>query len=338
MFSRFFIHRPIFAAVISIVILIAGGVSLAALPIAQYPNIAPPSVTVSCSYPGANSVVVAETVATPIEQEVNGVENMIYMSSISGNDGSYMLTVTFEQGTDLDIAQVQVQNRVATAMPKLPEEVKRIGVTTKKKSPDFALLIGLFSPDGRYDDIYLRNFATLRLKDVIARIPGVGDLTIFGAAEYSMRVWLDPERLQARNLTTNDVVSAIREQNVQVAAGAVGEPPAPDDVAFQLTVTTLGRLSTVEQFEEIIVKTGADGRVTKVRDARSRAGRRRRSWSTSCRAPTCSTSRSGSVRRSPTCRARSRRDSSTRCPTTPRTSSSRRSTTSSRPSSSRRRS
>ncbi|MHC4958162.1 MAG: efflux RND transporter permease subunit [Planctomycetota bacterium] len=266
MFSRFFIHRPIFAAVISIVFLIAGGVSLSALPIAQYPNIAPPSVTVSCSYPGANSIVVSETVATPIEQEVNGVESSIYMSSISGNDGSYTLTVTFEQGTDLDIAQVQVQNRVATAMPKLPEEVKRIGVTTKKKSPDFALLIGLFSPDGRYDDIYLRNFATLRLKDVIARTPGVGDLTIFGAAEYSMRVWLDPERLQARDLTTNDVVNAIREQNVQVAAGAVGEPPAPENVAFQLTVTTLGRLSDVEQFEDIIVKTAADGRVTKVRD------------------------------------------------------------------------
>jgi len=266
MLSRFFIHRPIFASVVSIVIVIAGGVSLLALPVAQFPDISPPTVTVSTSYPGANAVVVAETVATPIEQEVNGVENSIYMSSVCGNDGSYSLTVTFEQGTNLDIAQVQVQNRVQSAMPKLPEEVKRLGVNTKKKSPDFALMVSLVSPDGRYDALYLNNYAVLRLKDVLARTPGVGDISIFGASEYSMRVWLDPDRLQARNLTTNDVVNAIREQNVQVAAGAIGDPPAPEHVQFQYTVKTLGRLADIEQFQGIIVKTGEGGRVTRVKD------------------------------------------------------------------------
>jgi len=266
MFSRFFIHRPIFASVISIAILIAGGVSLLGLPIAQFPEISPPTVTVSTSYPGANALVVAETVATPIEQEVNGVENSIYMSAVCGNDGSYQLTVTFEQGTDLDIAQVQVQNRVQSAMPKLPEEVKRLGVNTKKKSPDFALMLSLVSPDGKFDALYLNNYAVLRLKDELARTSGVGDITIFGASEYSMRIWLDPHKLRARNLTTNDVVAAIREQNIQVAAGAVGDPPAPKDVAFQYTVKTLGRLTTEQQFKDIIVKTGEGGRITRVKD------------------------------------------------------------------------
>ncbi|MCZ6786629.1 MAG: multidrug efflux RND transporter permease subunit [Planctomycetota bacterium] len=266
MLSRFFIHRPIFASVVSIAIVIGGVVSLMGLPIAQYPTIAPPTVTVSAGYPGANAVVVAETVATPLEQEINGVENMIYMSSVAGNDGSYTLTVTFEQGTDVDIAQVQVQNRVQAAMPKLPEEVKRLGVNTKKQSPDFALMVSLVSPDGRYDDIYLSNFATQRLKDVLSRIPGIGALNIFGAAEYSMRIWLDPNKLQTRNLTTSDVVAAVREQNVQVAAGAVGAPPSTDEVAFQLTVNTLGRLRDVEQFENIIVKRGEEGRITRLKD------------------------------------------------------------------------
>jgi len=266
MLSRFFIHRPIFASVISIAIVIAGGVSLLALPVAQFPDISPPTVTVSTSYPGANAVVVAETVATPIEQEVNGVENSIYMSSVCGNDGSYSLTVTFEQGTNLDIAQVQVQNRVQSAMPKLPEEVKRLGVNTKKKSPDFALMVSLVSPDGSKDALFLNNYAVLRLKDELARTKGVGDISIFGASEYSMRVWLDPNKLQARNLTTNDVINAIREQNVQVAAGAIGDPPAPEDVQFQYTVKTLGRLTTEEQFRDIIVKTGEGGRITRVKD------------------------------------------------------------------------
>ncbi|MHC4931573.1 MAG: efflux RND transporter permease subunit, partial [Planctomycetota bacterium] len=266
MLSRFFIHRPIFASVLSIVIVLAGVVTLGALPVAQFPDISPPTVTVTTSYPGANAVVVAETVATPIELEVNGVENMIYMSSVCGNDGSYTLTVTFDQGTDLDIAQVQVQNRVQAATPRLPEEVKRLGVKTKKKSPDFALMVSLVSPDGRHDAIALTNFAVRQLKDELARTSGVGDISIFGAADYSMRVWLDPHKLQARNLTTNDVVAAIREQNVQVAAGAIGDPPAPRDVAFQYTVTTLGRLSDKAQFESIIVKTGEEGRLTRVRD------------------------------------------------------------------------
>jgi len=266
MFSKFFIERPIFASVISIVIVIAGVVSFGALPVAQYPEITPPTVSVSAVYPGANAQVVAETVAAPIEQQVNGVENMIYMSSTSASDGSYDLTVSFEVGTDLDMAQVLVQNRVSLAEPTLPEEVVRQGINTKKKSTNILLLASLFSPDGRFDELYLVNFATLRLRDVLSRIRGVGEVLIFPASDYAMRVWLDPRNLKSRSLTTEDVLAALREQNVQVAAGQIGQPPAPAGQNFQYTVNVLGRLSEIEQFEEIIVKTAEGGRITRLKD------------------------------------------------------------------------
>jgi len=266
MFSKFFIEHPIFASVISIVIVIAGVVAFGALPVAQYPEITPPTVEVKATYPGANAQVVAETVAAPIEQEVNGVENMIYMSSTSASDGSYTLTVTFEIGTDLDIAQVMVQNRVTLAEPKLPDEVKRQGINTKKKSPNILQIISLFSPDDRYDVLYLSNYATLRLRDTLSRIRGVGDVVIFPASDYSMRIWLDPRQLKSRNLTTQDVLSAVREQNVQVAAGQIGQPPAPRGQNFQYTVNVLGRLTDVEQFGEIIIKTAEGGRITRLKD------------------------------------------------------------------------
>jgi hydrophobe/amphiphile efflux-1 (HAE1) family protein len=266
MFSRFFIHRPIFAAVISIVIVIAGLVTLANLPVAQYPEITPPVVWVKALYPGANAKVLAETVAAPIEQQVNGVDGMLYMSSRCSNNGTYDLLVTFELGTDLDMASVLVQNRVAIAMPQLPEEVKRLGVTTEKQSTNIVQMITLTSPDDSFDQLYLSNYATLHLRDELARIDGVGGVVVYGADEYSMRLWLDPEKLRARGLTTNDVVAAIREQNVQVAAGQIGAPPAPAGQDFQYTINTLGRLSDVAQFEDIIIKTGQGGRITRVRD------------------------------------------------------------------------
>jgi len=266
MFSRFFIERPIFASVISIVIVIAGGVTLGTLPVAQYPEITPPTVEVSASYPGANAQVVSETVAAPIEQQVNGVEDSIYMSSTSASDGSYKLTVTFEIGTNLDMAQVLVQNRVKLAEPNLPEEVKRQGVNTKKKSTNIILFISLFSPDGRYDELFLSNYATLRIKDVLARIPGVGEVVIFPQSDYSMRVWLDPRQLKSRRLTTQDILNAIAEQNVQVAAGQIGQPPAPRGQSFQYPVNVLGRLSETDQFEEIIIKTGEGGAITRLKD------------------------------------------------------------------------
>ncbi|MEE4165484.1 MAG: efflux RND transporter permease subunit, partial [Desulfocapsaceae bacterium] len=264
--SRFFIHRPIFAAVISIIIVIAGLVSLLGLPVSQYPELAPPTVQVSTQYPGANAQVIADTVAAPIEQQVNGVEGMIYMSSTSTNSGTYNLTVSFETGTDADMAAVLVQNRVAIAMPSLPQEVKQIGVTTKKRSNSIVLMVTLTSPNKTYDRYYLSNYISLRLKDEISRINGVGDVQAYGAGDYSMRLWLDPYLLKARDLTTSDVMRALREQNVQVAAGRIGAPPAPDGQAFEYTVNTLGRLSDPEQFAEIIVKQGEGGRTTRVRD------------------------------------------------------------------------
>ncbi|WP_455234238.1 efflux RND transporter permease subunit [Thiogranum longum] len=266
MFSKFFIEHPIFASVISIVIVIAGAVSVGALPVAQFPEIVPPTVEVKAVYPGANATVVAETVAAPIEQEVIGVENMIYMSSVSAGDGSYTLTVTFEVGTDLDMANILVQNRVTLAEPKLPEEVKREGVNTKKKSPNIILIASLSSPDGRFDELYMSNYATLNIRDTLSRIPGVGDVGIYPESDYSMRIWLDPEQLKSRNMTTAEVIAAIREQNVQVAAGQIGQPPAPAGQSFQYTVNVLGRLSDIEQFEDIIVKTGEGGRITRLRD------------------------------------------------------------------------
>ncbi len=264
--SRFFINRPIFAAVIALIIVLAGAVTLIGLPIAQYPELAPPTVQVSTAYPGASAQVIADTVAAPIEQQVNGVEGMIYMSSTSTNSGSYNLTVSFETGIDADMAAVLVQNRVAIAMASLPQEVKSIGVTTKKRSNSIVLMVTLTSPNKTYDKYYLSNYITLRLKDEMSRIEGVGDVQAYGAGDYSMRIWLDPDLLQARDLTTSDVANALQEQNVQVAAGQIGAPPAPTGQAFQYTISTLGRLSNPEEFGNIIIKQTAGGKVTRVKD------------------------------------------------------------------------
>ncbi|OAI24060.1 MULTISPECIES: efflux RND transporter permease subunit [Methylomonas] len=265
-FTRFFIDRPIFASVLSILIVLVGGLALIGLPIAQYPEIAPPTVVVSTSYPGANASVVAETVATPIEQEVNGVEDMLYMSSNSTNSGNLSLTITFKPGTNLDKAQVLVQNRVALAEPRLPEEVRRQGISVKKRSPDLSLVVNLVSPDKRYDSVYLSNYALLQIRDTLARLPGVGDILVFGARDYSMRLWLNPEQIAARNLTANDVVSAVREQNVQVAAGVVGQQPAAGETAYQYTISTLGRLTEPEQFGDIVIKQDKNGEITRLKD------------------------------------------------------------------------
>src|SRR6202163_3259309 len=272
MLARFFIDRPVLAWVISIVIILLGAIAAALLPIAEYPEITPPNVRVTANYPGANARVVADTVAAPIEQQVVGVEGMLYMSSNSNNDGSYTLDVTFALGTDVNMAQVLVQNRVAIAQPTLPDVVKAIGVTVKKRSPDILLAISLYSEDnpetGRpyHDQLYMSNYATIQLKDALARVEGVGDVTIFGQQDYSMRVWLDPDKLQSRNLTAGDVIRVLREQNVQVAAGQIGQPPVPKGQDFQYTMSTLGRLVDAEQFANIILKTGTDGEVTYLKD------------------------------------------------------------------------
>jgi HAE1 family hydrophobic/amphiphilic exporter-1 len=266
MFSKFFIERPIFSSVVSIVIVIAGLVTLGTLPISQYPEITPPTVEVKATYPGANASVIAETVAAPIEQEVNGIERMLYMSSTSASDGTYTLTVTFEVGSDLDLAQILTQNRVALAEAKLPEEVKRQGINTKKKATSIVLMVSLVSPEGRYDELFLSNYATLQLRDTLSRIDGVGEVTIFPSSDYSMRIWLDPEQLKSRGITTKEVLDAVREQNVQVAAGQIGQPPAPASQSFQLSVNVLGRLTEIQQFEEIIVKSSEDGRIVRLKD------------------------------------------------------------------------
>ncbi|MDP2098658.1 MAG: multidrug efflux RND transporter permease subunit [Methylobacter sp.] len=265
-FTHFFIDRPIFASVLSIIIVLLGGLALIGLPIAQYPEIAPPTVVVSAVYPGANAKVVAETVATTIEQEVNGVEDMLYMSSQSTNNGNMALTITFKPGTNLDKAQVLVQNRVALAEPKLPQEVGRQGISVKKRSPDLSLVVNLISPDKRYDSVYLSNYALLQLKDTIARLPGVGEIIVFGARDYSMRIWLNPEKIAVRNMTASDVVNAIREQNIQVAAGVVGQQPTQENTDFQYTISTTGRLMDAEQFADIVIKTGNDGQITRLKD------------------------------------------------------------------------
>ena len=265
-FAKFFIERPIFAAVLSITLTLIGAISMFQLPIEQYPEVVPPTVVVTAMYPGANPEVVAETVANPIEQEINGVENMLYMSSKCTTDGVSTTTVTFKLGTDLNMAQVQVQNRVSIATAKLPEEVRRLGVTTIKQSPNLTMVVHLLSPDNRYDNLYVGNYAFLNVKDQLARLPGVGSVQVFGARDYSMRIWLDPDKISSRSLTPSDVVNAIREQNVQVAAGVLGAPPAPTGPPFQLTVTTKGRLVEVEEFENIIVKRGESGQVTRVKD------------------------------------------------------------------------
>jgi multidrug efflux pump len=272
MLARFFIDRPVLAWVISIVIVLLGGIAAALLPTAEYPEITPPTVRVTANYPGANAQVVADTVAAPIEQQVVGVEGMMYMSSQSNNDGTYSLDVTFELGTNVNMAQVLVQNRVAIAEPTLPDVVQTIGVAVKKRTPDVLLGISLYSDDdpetGRpyYDALYLSNYATITVKDAIARVAGVGDVVILGQQDYSMRVWLDPDKLQSRNLTVNDVIRVLREQNVQVAAGRIGQPPVPNGQEFQYTLSTLGRLVEAEQFAEIVLNTGKDGEVTYLRD------------------------------------------------------------------------
>jgi len=272
MLARFFIDRPVLAWVISVVIILLGAIAAGFLPIAEYPQIAPPTVRVTGNYPGANAQVVADTVAAPIEQQVVGVEGMLYMSSQSNNDGSYTLDVTFDLGTDVNMAQVLVQNRVAIAEPTLPDVVRTIGVTTKKRSPDILLGISLYSEDnpetGRpyYDSLYLSNYATIQLKDAVARVEGVGDVLILGQQDYSMRIWLDPDKLQSRSLTVGDVIRILREQNVQVAAGQIGQPPVPKGQDFQYTMSTLGRLVEAEQFADIILKTGSAGEVTYLKD------------------------------------------------------------------------
>ena len=264
--ADFFITRPIFAGVLSSIILIAGLIALPNLPISEYPEVVPPTVVVKATYPGANPEVIADTVASPLEQSINGVENMLYQSSQATADGVMTLTITFKLGSDVDKAQVQVQNRVAQALPKLPEEVQRLGVTTNKASPDLTMVVHLFSPAKRYDMLYLSNFATLRVKDELARLDGVGDVQIFGAGNYSMRVWLDPDKVASRNLTAGDVVKAIREQNVQVAAGALGAPPTSNSAEFQLLVNTKGRLVTEADFGAIVVRAGDAGQITRLRD------------------------------------------------------------------------
>ena len=263
--SNFFIDRPIFAGVISAFITIAGLLALFKLPISEYPEVVPPQVIVHASYPGANPKVIADTVAAPLEQAIVGVEDMLYMSSTSTMDGSLTLTVTFKIGADIDRAQVQVQNRVSQALPRLPEEVRSLGVNTVKASSNLTLVVNLTSPNGRYDSLYLRNYAVLNIRDVLARLPGMGDVQVFGGGDYSMRVWLDPQKLAARNLTAGDVVAAIREQNVQVAAGQLGAPPSPG-TQFQIALNAAGRLTDEQQFRDIIVKTGDDGQVVRLGD------------------------------------------------------------------------
>ena len=264
--ASFFINRPIFAAVISVLITLGGIIAVAKLPVAQYPEITPPTVQVSCTYPGASCKVVADTVAAPIEQQVVGVENALYMSSQSTNDGGYNLTVTFEVGTNLDMAQVLVQNRVNLALPSLPSEVKQTGVSVKKKSPSILLVVNLVSPKGTYDQLYLSNYATIRIRDELAQVKGVGDVTYLGQLDYSMRAWIDPDHMAARGLSASNLVKALREQNVQVAAGSLGRPPVPQGQSFQYNLSTMGRLVDPDQFGNIVVKSDSDGRLTRLRD------------------------------------------------------------------------
>jgi multidrug efflux pump len=263
--SRFFVDKPIFAIVLSVLVFVGGLISILQLPVSEYPDVVPPSVVVRAQYPGANPKVIAETVAAPLEEQINGVENMLYMSSQNTSDGALMLTITFAIGTNVEQAETQVQNRVQRALPRLPEEVRQIGVTTVKSSPNLTMVVHLKSPDGRYDDLYLRNYATLNVKDRLARIHGMGEVQLFGSGDYAMRVWLDPQKVAARGLVAGDVVDAIREQNVQVAAGVIGQGPSKD-ADFQLTVNTQGRLASVEEFGDIVVKTNADGATTLLKD------------------------------------------------------------------------
>ncbi|MGR2738073.1 efflux RND transporter permease subunit [Billgrantia sp. Q4P2] len=265
-FAKFFVDRPIFAAVLSILIFIAGAITIPLLPVSEYPDVVPPTVQVRAVYPGANPREIAETVATPLEEAITGVENLMYMKSVAGSDGVLAMTLTFRPGTDPDEAQVQVQNRVSQALARLPEAVRRQGVTTDKQSPDLTMVPQLISPDGRYDSTYLRNYAALHVRDELARLPGVGQAMLFGAGDYAMRVWIDPDRAAARGLTAGDIIAAIREQNVQVSAGQLGAPPTPSSSDFLVSINAQGRLTTEEEFGDIVVRAGSDGQITYLSD------------------------------------------------------------------------
>ena len=264
--SHFFIDRPVFATVLGLFITIVGGIAYFTLPVSRYPEIAPPTIQVTASYPGASAEVVSQTVATPLEEQINGVENMLFFSSQATGDGKLTLTVTFKLGTDLNTAQVLTQNRVAVALPRLPDVVQRLGVTVKKNSPDLLLVIHLSSPDGSHDQLYMSNYATLQVKDTLSRLNGIGDVQIFGGRDYAMRIWLDPDKVAAHDLTPDEVVAALQAQNVQVSAGVLGQPPVASPSAFQLNVQTLGRLTDPAQFADIIIKSDGNGRVTRLRD------------------------------------------------------------------------
>jgi len=263
-FSAFFVDRPIFAAVLSIIIVLAGGIAIPLLPVSEYPDVVPPTVQVRAVYPGANPKTISETVAAPLEEAINGVEDMMYMKSVAGSDGVVVLTVTFKPGTDPDDAQVKVQNRVSQAQARLPEDVRRQGVTTQKQSPNLTMVVHLTSPNGKYDATYLRNYATLRVRDELSRLPGAGQIGLFGAGEYAMRIWIDPDKAAARGLTAGDIVEAIREQNVQVSAGQIGAPPTPTPSDFLVSINAQGRLITEQEFGQIVLKTGADGEVVRL--------------------------------------------------------------------------
>ena len=279
MFSRFFIYRPIFASVIAIVLSLVGILAIPLLSIESMPSITPPTVSVSTSYPGASASVVAQSVTALLEEKINGVEGMIYMFSKSASDGSCNITVTFEVGTDIDMATVLVQNRVSKAEPTLPEDVKKQGITVEKKSTDMVMMVNMVSPEGTYDELFISNYTTTRIRDVLSRVPGVSDVKIFGAKDFGMRIWLDPNRLRARGLTTLDMIQALREQNVQVAAGQIGGSPAPADQPFEYSISTLGRLESTEQFESIVIKRGDDGSLVRVTDvARVELGAQAYNW------------------------------------------------------------
>ncbi|MFT7234720.1 MAG: multidrug efflux pump [Methylophagaceae bacterium] len=264
--SKFFVDRPIFAAVLSLLIFIAGLLAMFQLPVSEYPNVAPPSVVVTASFPGANPKVTAETVARPLEEQINGVENMLYMSSQATSDGRMTLTVTFKIGTDPDLAQQMVQNRVSQALPRLPDVARQIGITVVKSSPDLTMVVHLLSPDNSYDELYLRNYALIHVKDRLAKVQGVGSVELFGSGDYAMRIWLNPEKIAEQGLTANDIVASIREQNVQVAAGIIGGAPIGDGVTLQLPINAKGRLSSVKEFEQIIVRAGTQGQITRLKD------------------------------------------------------------------------
>src|ERR1700729_4514463 len=265
-FTHTFIDRPILAIVVSVFITLIGLGALFVLPVTQYPEIVPPTVQVTTSYPGASAEVVSQTVATPLEQEINGVENMIYINSQSTGDGKLTITVTFRIGTDLNVAQMLTQNRVQDAIPRLPDDVQRLGVQVRKATPNILLAVHLYSPDSSRDLLYLSNYATLHVKDALTRLPGVGDVQLFGARDYAMRIWLDPDKVAAYNLDADDVLAALRAQNLQVSAGLLNQPPVPGNGAYQVNVQTLGRLATPEQFANIVIKTDDRGRVTRIRD------------------------------------------------------------------------